>query len=47
MASKRIRDRPPFGSLPLDKNGPPGNAWGLYGDDDELGALNMLTADRR
>ena len=35
--------RPPFTSLPLDKNGPPGNAWGLYGHDDELGALNMLT----
>lgn len=35
--------RPPFTSLPLDKNGPPGNAWGLYGPTDELGALNMLT----
>jgi hypothetical protein len=36
-------NRPPFSSLPLDKNGPAGNAWGLYGDNDELGALNMLT----
>lgn len=35
--------RPPFSDLPLDKNGPPGNAWGLYGKDDELGALNMIT----
>lgn len=35
--------RPPFADLPLDKNGPPGNAWGLYGKDDELGALNMIT----
>ncbi|KAH7356307.1 putative cyclase-domain-containing protein [Pyrenochaeta sp. MPI-SDFR-AT-0127] len=35
--------RPPFSDLPLDKNGPPGNAWGLYGTDDELGALNMIT----
>lgn len=35
--------RPPFSELPLDKNGPPGNAWGLYGPDDELGALNMIT----
>lgn len=35
--------RPPFADLPIDKNGPPGNAWGLYGDDDELGALNMIT----
>ncbi|KAF1939869.1 hypothetical protein EJ02DRAFT_456536 [Clathrospora elynae] len=35
--------RPPFADLPLDKAGPPGNAWGLYGKDDELGALNMIT----
>jgi hypothetical protein len=35
--------RPPFSSLPLDENGPPGNAWGLYGPTDELGALNLLT----
>jgi hypothetical protein len=37
--------RPPFTDLPLDKNGPPGNAWGLYGKDDELGALNLITSD--
>lgn len=35
--------RPPFTSLPIDKNGPPGNAWGLYSKDDELGALNLIT----
>ncbi|KAJ4303804.1 hypothetical protein N0V90_002705 [Kalmusia sp. IMI 367209] len=35
--------RPPFSRLPLDNNGPPGNAWGLYGASDELGALNLLT----
>jgi hypothetical protein len=35
--------RPPFQDLPLDKNGPPGNAWGLYGANDELGALNLIT----
>ncbi|EFW99287.1 hypothetical protein CMQ_5708 [Grosmannia clavigera kw1407] len=38
-----VPDRPPFASLPLDPAGPPGNAWGLYGRDDALGALNMLT----
>jgi hypothetical protein len=37
--------RPPFEDLPLDKNGPPGNAWGLYGKDDELGALNLITPE--
>ncbi|KAF2807658.1 uncharacterized protein BDZ99DRAFT_62128 [Mytilinidion resinicola] len=35
--------RPPFSSLPLDPSGPAGNAWGLYGPEDALGALNMLT----
>ncbi|KAH8660055.1 putative cyclase-domain-containing protein [Xylariales sp. PMI_506] len=42
MASKKL---PPFSSLPLDKAGPPGNAWGLWGPDDELGMLNLLTAE--
>jgi kynurenine formamidase len=38
-----IPPRPPFSALPLDKNGPAGNAWGLYGADDEIGSLNLLT----
>lgn len=41
--SSSLPPRPPFSSLPLDPNGPPGNAWGLYGKDDRLGALNLLT----
>jgi len=40
-----LSSRPPFAELPLDKNGPPGNAWGLYGKDDELGALNLITPE--
>jgi hypothetical protein len=43
MALEPLRGRPPFSSLPLDPDGPPGNAWGLYGDSDALGALNLLT----
>lgn len=34
---------PFFSSLPLDPNGPPGNAWGRFGLNDELGMLNLLT----
>lgn len=34
---------PSFDDLPLQKDGPPGNAWGLYGQDDQLGRLNLLT----
>lgn len=45
MASTKKAERPPFDELPLDKDGPPGNAWGLYGPNDELGALNMLTPE--
>ncbi|GME64433.1 Major facilitator superfamily [Neofusicoccum parvum] len=36
---------PDFDSLTLDPNGPPGNAWGLFGDKDELGMLNLLTPE--
>ena len=34
---------PKFSDLPLDKNGPHHNAWGLYGKDDQLGTLNRLS----
>ena len=36
---------PPFDSLRLDPAGPPGNAWGRFGQDDELGMLNLLTPE--
>ncbi|KAJ9632303.1 hypothetical protein H2203_000707 [Taxawa tesnikishii (nom. ined.)] len=36
---------PKFSDLPIDKDGPMLNAWGLYGKDDELGFLNRLTDD--
>ncbi|KAL6849049.1 hypothetical protein ACO1O0_008579 [Amphichorda felina] len=36
---------PSFDDLPLDKSGPPGNAWGLWGPDDELGRLNLITPE--
>lgn len=34
---------PEFKDLPLDKNGPHGNAWGLWGPNDQIGTLNHLT----
>jgi len=36
---------PPFNALPLQKDGPRGNAWGLFGAKDELGMLNRLTPE--
>ncbi|RJE23487.1 hypothetical protein PHISCL_04156 [Aspergillus sclerotialis] len=38
-------DKPSFDSLPLRKDGPPGNAWGLFGSNDQLGMLNLLTPE--
>ncbi|PLB53677.1 hypothetical protein P170DRAFT_431496 [Aspergillus steynii IBT 23096] len=38
-------EHPAFSSLPLDKAGPHGNAWGLWGPDDQIGTLNHLTPD--
>lgn len=35
----------PFSALPLDPNGPRGNAWGRFGIDDQLGMLNLLTPE--
>ncbi|WVQ82258.1 hypothetical protein IAT38_004386 [Cryptococcus sp. DSM 104549] len=35
----------PFSSLPTTNPGPPYNAWGLYGSDDELGRLNLITPE--
>lgn len=34
---------PAFDDLPVDKTGPPGNAWGFWGEHDELGMLNLIT----
>ncbi|EWG50845.1 hypothetical protein FVEG_09976 [Fusarium verticillioides 7600] len=36
---------PTFDELPLDPKGPRGNAWGLFGKNDQLGRLNLLTPE--
>ena len=40
-----MSSQPSFDSLPLQKDGPRGNAWGLFGAKDELGRLNLLTPE--
>ena len=42
MSASTIRI-PSFSELPLRKDDPPHSAWGLYGEDDQLGTLNRLT----
>lgn len=37
----------PFSALPLNKAGPFGNAWGRFGVKDQLGTLNLLTANKK
>lgn len=34
-----------FDDLPLQESGPPLNAWGQFGDIDELGRLNLITPE--
>jgi hypothetical protein len=36
---------PTFDNLTIDPSGPPGNAWGLFGKNNELGMLNLLTPE--
>lgn len=40
-----MSSRPSFEELPLHPNDPPYSAWGLYGEEDELGTLNLLTPE--
>lgn len=39
------KSRPKFSELPLAPTDPPASAWGLWGAQDELGTLNLLTTD--
>jgi hypothetical protein len=34
-----------YDDLPLQQPGPPLNAWGRFGDTDELGQLNLITPE--
>src|SRR5438132_1140853 len=37
---------PSYADLPVKPGAPAGSAWGLFGDDDQLGCLNLLTPER-
>lgn len=39
-------DRPRYADLPFAPDAPPRSSWGLYGADDALGTLNLLTPER-
>ncbi|MBI1762979.1 MAG: cyclase family protein [Acidobacteria bacterium] len=37
---------PTFDELPIKSDAPPHSAWGVFGDDDQIGTLNLLTPER-
>ncbi|MGH9841472.1 MAG: cyclase family protein [Blastocatellia bacterium] len=37
---------PDFAELPIKPDYPPHSAWGVFGDDDQIGTLNLLTPER-
>ena len=39
-------DLPTYAELPIRPGLPPGSAWGIWGDDDEIGTMNLLTPER-
>lgn len=41
-----MADLPDYDDLPLTPDKPPRSAWGVWGDEDEIGAINLLTPER-
>jgi kynurenine formamidase len=39
-------DLPSYDQLPIREGAPAGAAWGVFGDDDQLGTINLLTPER-
>jgi kynurenine formamidase len=39
-------DVPSYDQLPIREGTPQGAAWGVFGDDDQLGTINLLTPER-
>ncbi|MEE8346223.1 MAG: cyclase family protein, partial [Dehalococcoidia bacterium] len=37
---------PSYDQLPVKEGAPKGSAWGLFGDDDQLGCLNLITPEK-
>lgn len=40
-----LSSRPAFENLPLNPDHPVASSWGLWGNSDELGTLNLLTEE--
>ncbi len=45
-ALKRTAALPNYDALPVRPGAPKGSAWGVFGDSDEVGTINLLTPER-
>ena len=41
-----MTDLPSYDELPVREGAPEGSSWGVWGDDDKFGTLNLLTSER-
>jgi hypothetical protein len=41
-----LNNLPSYRDLPVKPGAPAGSSWGLFGDDDQLGTVNLLTPER-
>lgn len=48
MATKidQFSTLPRYRDLPIDKSMPPNSAWGVFGADDQVGTINLITPER-
>jgi kynurenine formamidase len=44
--SDGVRRPPRYRDLPIDPSKPAGSAWGVFGPDDQVGTINLLTEER-
>jgi hypothetical protein len=46
MFAMTAAELPAYDDLPIRSDLPPGSSWGVWGDQDHLGCLNLLTPER-
>ena len=45
MTTEKRNEIPRYRDLPIDPSKPPGSAWGVFGEEDEVGTINLLTPE--
>ncbi|HEY8491533.1 MAG TPA: cyclase family protein [Dehalococcoidia bacterium] len=45
MSDGQLQNLPAYHQLPVREGAPAGSAWGVFGDDDQVGTVNLLTPD--